>query len=293
MLETTAMGQAELARLLQDLEQGATPDDVGIAPQHLPANMPMAAMVACAIPAYGFSTDDFGKRAFDASVLGDDKAGVAMSADERDEEERKKNGGMTAAEALDDLVDQMSDITDAQKEAMAAYRETWLDEEHDYGGTSMTGRDIEDMNSRYRNDPRFRNSVHSRLRNEGMSLAEIQALEAASERKQILSQIPPHMLTPQQKAEYAAAQHNDKLNRFEHEKAEAYKSRTYEVKNNVTSDHDHETNVTPYADRLNDHKSESSDYVVQSNAAEAQNQPDIVRKEMPAVTPAAPMVATI
>ena len=161
--------------------------------------MPMAALVGCAIPTYGFSVDDFGKRAFDASNFGD-KAGVFLSADEEEEAARKKGGGQTPAEAMDDLIDAMEDITEAQKEAMAAYRETWLREEQAYGNTTMTGQEIEDMNSRYQNDPRFRNSVHSRLRDNGMSVASILAMEQDNKVLQAYEKIPAHMRTAEQQA---------------------------------------------------------------------------------------------
>ena len=199
MLDTsTAAGQAEIADYLRHLAQGKTPDELGIDLAHLPAAIPTAALFACSIPSYGFSHEDFGKRAFDASNIGCGKAGVAEADQEREDKKR-----IVTAERLDALLDGMSDITDAQKEAMKAYRQTWLNEEHDYGGTKMTGRDIEEMNDRYRNDPRFQNAVQDRLRAKGRTQDEIGRMAIASAQLQVYEQIPEHMLTAEQKAKMA------------------------------------------------------------------------------------------
>ncbi|MES2728681.1 MAG: hypothetical protein V4621_01105 [Pseudomonadota bacterium] len=295
-------GPHSLARPLDKLEQSPQAATAEMS-RDLPANFPSAAVpsglgiVQPAMDADDIDINDdyhaFTKGAFDSNTLRQFAAGIVMTAEDREEDERKKNGGQTVAEALDDLVDSMSDITEVQKEAMAAYRQTWLNEEQQYGDTAMTGRDIEDMNGKYWNDPRFRSSVHSRLRENGMSPAEIIALEKASERKTILSQIPEHMRTPAQQTEYQSLQNNKDVREFQATQAKVYSTWAQDAENNQNILSHKASDIPAYATELDDKKIEQEDYITQNNANNPTNQPEITRKDLPIAAPAAPVAAMI
>ena len=179
----TATGQADLARLLKDLEGE---DGGSIALQHLPANMPMAALVGCAIPTYGFSVDDFGKRAFDASNFGD-KAGVFLSADEEEEAECKKNGGKLNKDIVADLMD-------AQEE----YLEAWMQGSSTIAGLTLSNAEHDELSKRLKNDENFRNLVITQMLQENPNLSQAQADKGVSGYTELVSLYQKH---PDQRSE--------------------------------------------------------------------------------------------
>jgi hypothetical protein len=199
MLDTTATGQAEIARYLREI---AETGEASVAHAHLPAAMPSAALFACAVPSYGYSTDDFFGRAFDASTLGDGKAGIVCAADDDEDNERDKNGGKLKKEIL-------SDMLDAQEE----YLQEWMKGTSTIAGLTLSNAEHHELAQRLKNDEQFRTLVIAQMLQDNPNLSKEQAERAVSAYEELidLKSKPPSKLTDAEKARITTLENVDGL----------------------------------------------------------------------------------
>lgn len=152
------------SRLLQDLQTG---DDAArdIAASALPAHLPGVHLASALGGVAGASCyHAFTTGAFDANTLRQFAAGIALSADDRDENERKRNGGMTQAER-----------TMAMLDAQEEYLQEWMKGSSTIAGLTLSNAEHHELATRLKNDEQFRTLVITQMLQQNAHLSKEQA----------------------------------------------------------------------------------------------------------------------
>lgn len=181
---TTATASAAIDTSADELDMDALQGALLAMPLSMQAMMippAMVAEIASGKPyVFGFSADDFGKRAFDADNAGNKPSVIGGAQSEEEEAEEQKR---------------MDAYSDAMEQAHAA----WLQQRHTLGGVEMTGAEIQRMSDML-NDPEFDAYNKERImREKGWTSEQYEAAKDKWQRGAEITKTPEDQRTPEQK----------------------------------------------------------------------------------------------